>query len=512
MLPGRPSRLTIVQDSLSFLLEPNNTLIIRANISAQVSAKTWIWKGINFGLLGCLKLTSCNGDIVKYTANIDLELSLQILWIQDRIQIKIKPVNTSIHDVNVKGCRPPWFLFWFKAWQDLLNKGVQEGFQSFADNYEKQKLVPEEFSPLPNVYVHYVITNLAWHPSHVMFEAKATFSASLNNKNVTFLPNSIRNEHSIPYDNWNMTSLDDRQSHLLQGVRLSTEFINSLMWFASVTNLTSYHGSARVLDTVINGTISYDPPVIRVEEDNLLSVEIAHGLILAECLPTNVSVGKQKPAVLFKAEFGNLLGSGKIILASTSDKTGFRASLDKLDLTRMNTKPFEPKLPLPEAFESQLMKSVISQLQPVVNQYLQEKPMFLPDHIAPLAAAPLINLWSTGNGTGYAEILSYCTCDKETNTPFALCDERSNICAKKKKATKTISDTVIPLPTNEKVSKIEGKPENLVYNFTNLFSHRQRGNLSYVGFHLTIFEKTSNCKIEQPGDTAKVFWLWETSR
>ena len=78
--------------------------------------------------------------------------------------------------------------------------------------------------------------------------------------------------------------------------------------------------------------------------------------------------------------------------------SGIRASLDQLDLSRMNTKPFEPKLPLPEAFESQLMKSAISQLQPVVNQYLTEKPLFLPENVAPLAAAPVVNLWSTGNG------------------------------------------------------------------------------------------------------------------
>ena len=64
----------------------------------------------------------------------------------------------------------------------------------------------------------------------------------------------------------------------------------------------------------------------------------------------------------------------------------------------MNTKPFEPKLPLPEAFESQLMKSAIAQLQPIVNQYLTEKPLFLPENVAPLAAAPVVNLWSTGNG------------------------------------------------------------------------------------------------------------------
>merc|ERR1711953_157791 len=243
-------------------------------------------------------------------------------------------------------------------------------------------------------------------------------------KNVTFVPSDT--DYDIPMDHWNMTSRDDRKSHLLQGIRLSTEFINSLMWFATIRKLTEYRGSAAVLDTTINGTISYDPPKISVQEDNLLSVNINRGLILAECFPKNGS----DPAILFKAEFNNLAGSGMVKLASTLDQTGIRASLDQLDLSRMNTKPFEPKLPLPEAFESQLMKSTIAQLQPVVNQYLTEKPFYLPENVSPLAAAPVINLWSTGNGYGYAELLSYCTCDEETNTPFAICDKRSEICSK----------------------------------------------------------------------------------
>ncbi len=96
---------------------------------------------------------------------------------------------------------------------------------------------------------------------------------------------------------------------------------------------------------------------------------------------------------------------------------------------RMSTKPFEPKLPLPEAFETELMKNGISQLQPVVNQYLEEKPLYLPDDVAPFAAAPQLYLWQTGNGTGFAEILSYCTCNPVSgSSEFATCDPRSHIC------------------------------------------------------------------------------------
>ena len=42
----------------------------------------------------------------------------------------------------------------------------------------------------------------------------------------------------IPFEEWNMQSVGDTKSYLLQGVRITTDFINSLMWFASMTNIT----------------------------------------------------------------------------------------------------------------------------------------------------------------------------------------------------------------------------------------------------------------------------------
>ena len=70
--------------------------------------------------------------------------------------------------------------------------------------------------------------------------------ATLNGKNVTFIPQNntgpsekqtiTRTE--IPLEEWNMQSVRDTKSHLLQGVRITTEFINSLIWFGSLTNMT----------------------------------------------------------------------------------------------------------------------------------------------------------------------------------------------------------------------------------------------------------------------------------
>ena len=87
--------------------------------------------------------------------------------------------------------------------------------------------------------------------------------------------------------------------------------------------------------------------------------------------------------------------------------SGIRATLDQLDLTKMNTKPFEPKLPLPLTFESELMKTGILQLKPIINQYLRDKPIFLPEDVTPIVAYPEVFLNQTEDGLGYAQILSY---------------------------------------------------------------------------------------------------------
>ena len=112
----------------------------------------------------------------------------------------------------------------------MLNEGVQEAFQQFADNYEHQTEIPEEFSPFKNVFVHYFITNLEWTKDYVVFEAWATFTVQVNGKNETYIPDSRESRGLIPLKNWNTTSPDDVDSHLLQGNSNYGYFLK-FIWF-----------------------------------------------------------------------------------------------------------------------------------------------------------------------------------------------------------------------------------------------------------------------------------------
>ena len=91
----------------------NNTVLISANLDVSVHARTWIWKGVNFGFLGCMKITSCGGQDVTYMGKIDMKIAFQVLWNEKKkaIEVSIKPVDTELSDVNVVGCKPPWYLW-----------------------------------------------------------------------------------------------------------------------------------------------------------------------------------------------------------------------------------------------------------------------------------------------------------------------------------------------------------------------------------------------------------------
>ena len=93
----------------------------------------------------------------------------------------------------------------------------------------------------------------------------------------------------------------------------------------------------------------------------------------------------------------------------------------------------------------------------------------------PFAAAPVIKLWSMGKGYGYAEIISYCTCDEETNTTFAICDKRSEICSR-------VPESSIAALKTKSVNEHQESPE---IDFKADSVKNQGGNISYKTIHLT---------------------------
>ena len=301
-------------------------------------------------------------------------------------------------------------------------------------------------------------------------------------------------------------------------------------------------------------------------EAGILNITIPSGLLLATCKPTNQTLRpgepEPEPATLFKAEFSKLAGSGRIKLAAGS-RTGIIIEIEALNLTVLKTKPFEPKLPLPLTFESELMKTGILQLKPIINQYLRDKPIYLPEDVTPIVAYPEVFLNQTKDGLGYAQILSYCTCsDFQAPGSFSKCDDRSLLCKpptnKKRKRRETpdemtgeedlelgpgldsANDESLPkiaqiLNNSETFHKINDKFNNFLEGFLDIEKNKTRTTttedptviedeipyndqtffltktrsplLDKREIYLTQFESSTNCSLSSVGDNAKSYRL-----
>ena len=51
----------------------------------------------------------------------------------------------------------PFYFRWFKSWQEMLNNGVQQAFQDFADTYSHSLNVPSEMTIHKNMFITYKV-------------------------------------------------------------------------------------------------------------------------------------------------------------------------------------------------------------------------------------------------------------------------------------------------------------------------------------------------------------------
>ena len=82
---------------------------------------------------------------------------------------------------------------------------------------------------MENLYVQYRITGMNWTDYEtVMFNANAAVSTTVNGKNQTYPPSGTISDTELAMD-WPMYAAKDDQSHLLQGLNISTEFFSRLV-------------------------------------------------------------------------------------------------------------------------------------------------------------------------------------------------------------------------------------------------------------------------------------------
>ena len=103
-----------------------------------------------------------------------------------------------------------------------INDAIIEKLEEYQ-NYNKD--IPQSFSPMKNLHIMYKITDMKWKGKAVMFKANAAISTTIDGKIENFKPKGSLTDSKLPMD-WEMHSPMDEQSHLLQGLHISTEFLS----------------------------------------------------------------------------------------------------------------------------------------------------------------------------------------------------------------------------------------------------------------------------------------------
>jgi hypothetical protein len=170
--------------------------------------------------------------------------------------------------------------------QHHLNKELEKTLENTASQFSHSINIPEVITIHGRIFVSYKLTNLIWTQKYVVIEVSSTFKALIDGTNITFMPKKEKHlneplgyqpstsSDTIPFDQWEEHSKSDSQSYLLQRFRVSSYFLNAMMWYASITNATEYRRETIILGSQINLTISYTPPGLHVEEDGVLSINI----------------------------------------------------------------------------------------------------------------------------------------------------------------------------------------------------------------------------------------------
>ena len=111
---------------------------------------------------------------------------------------------------------------------------VQNRIQDRIDEEQKEdKEVPQSFSPMKDIVVHYRITNMTWTEESIMFEANASLSTTVDGEKHTYVPkkgNMVNNNVQLHAPKENV------QTHLLQGLSISKEFLSRFVCKCTTKN------------------------------------------------------------------------------------------------------------------------------------------------------------------------------------------------------------------------------------------------------------------------------------
>jgi hypothetical protein len=326
-------------------------------------------------------------------------------------------VTVDFTQTDVSGCNFGGIVSWFIDLKAIVQQTVQQAIINYIDSHVESFNVPPAYSPYPGVLVAYAFTGLEIAAGqHIYVTARANVSAILTEPDgsVKYLlfddPDSTDAETAPPLG-WNSTYLHDGQNLvLLNGMRISSTMLTALTWAGDQIGAFDYGMQVQVLDARLNFNLTWARPLLGIPPTNDLFINIGYGHINGTC----ANPGRGYQATMIDVGFVNLNGNGYVYPIDNNGDPGFVMQVSAFDVDHANITLHAPPIPLPEVVVTNVLRDLIVQFTPVLNDYLSSHPFVLPANIAPFIPNPILSLVHQGsccnNMHGYVDLMSLCSC------------------------------------------------------------------------------------------------------
>lgn len=179
--------------------------------------------------------------------------------------------------------------------------------------------------------------------------------------------------------------------YLLNGLRISGEILNAIIWAAEVRGELSPSNTFDVLDATMIFNISWSEPKFVISGNDSVTITMEESSVNGTCYETSdrdIDSELSISPVLDMAIF-NLTGNGTVDVKVDDDLRMFIViSVDNFDLDEVSPNLYFPPIPLPSTVIEQLMIKLLNETIPYLNNWLEESAFEIPADIAQFMPNP----------------------------------------------------------------------------------------------------------------------------
>ncbi len=282
------------------------------------------------------------------------------------------------------------------------------------------------YRPTGDIIVGFNISTVAFTRTAMRVDVTANVSSVLNGVRKYF-EFATQELHNGPSTDFEALANDPKLARTpsLNALRISLDVATAVLGAMSRV-YTSFANQTRISDAEISYNVTISGPRMRVDSPNVIEALLPFGTINGFCQSEpnvgepllNVTFNNVRGAVAIEYTYGNVssgVAPGLVLQYRSLNVSGSRIQLTA------------PPFPIGGDVLQNAVESALTEQQAYVNEQLRQRPLQLPDSLAPFFPAPRVSAAPVDGGAGYFELLTRCKCVAAAlrNATVDMCEARS---------------------------------------------------------------------------------------